>query len=539
MCCATIGSQAEFVIGRDHCKERFGEHSSINGRPKVIKDIAKATETLGLASDKLVVVDDEATKCLEAGAFSTQCVIVPTLAGVESNYDRATMLLDTIAGLQAMTTHTSAKEAIAAAVDAVSQRKSAMLLYDSYNTLPLHAFDPTRFTAVEEGTVYELAAPHSPAPVEAVVLAAELASGRLSPRSDSHTEMVSESTSGTRYRFEESKVAVILTDKQLKAARREAVVSHKVPGTGRRACLRRRRVQEARQATTSSLHAVSAAASKASGLMSSSDDAVDFFLTLKDVEPDDYGSLNINTMRSGQVRPRQRHDVVAALLEYQTLDRSRSGNLAMTTNTGATVFHVGNSQLLFAVTFDGAGKREVFDLGPCSLAIDRAVSLLARQHGDEDLSAVLIVETPVEHEFGGNHRMWVEFIQPSGAPTASAGDVADDLVIENFANSLPVLERDAEIARIKGKVRADSALSETARTATLKSIDNAVERIGVEDWGKDNDIGWIKHLASVVIHERARAAHRSLAMTKATVAVLTLDYMQNLEVGPQWKGDWA
>ena len=146
------------------------------------------------------------------------------------------------------------------------------------------------------------------------------------------------------------------------------------------------------------------------------------------------------------------------------------------------------------------------------------------------MSSVLLVQTEVEHEYGGNNRVWVEFTQPSGAPTLDAGDVADDLVLENWSLSLPVLERDAEIERVRAKVQADVTLSETAREATLKAINNAVERIGLDDWGKDCDTGWIKHLASVVIHERARAAHKSLALTSGSHAMLTLDYMQNLEV---------
>ena len=112
MLCSSV--QADFVIGRDHCRERFGEHSSIGGRPKVIKDVAKVVETLGLGSDKLVVIDDEATKCAEAGSLSASCLIVPALAGVESD-DQVTMLLDIVAGLEAIAGHTrgSAQEAMA------------------------------------------------------------------------------------------------------------------------------------------------------------------------------------------------------------------------------------------------------------------------------------------------------------------------------------------------------------------------------------------------------------------------------------------
>ena len=149
----------------------------------MIKDVAKVVETLGLGSDKLVVIDDEASKCLEAGSLSAHCLIVPALAGVESD-DQVTMLLDIVAGLEAIAGHTggSAQEAMAAAVNTVTKRKSA-LVYEPYNVKPLHIFDPAQFSSVGDGTVYELATPHSAARIESVVLAAELASGRLSPLS--------------------------------------------------------------------------------------------------------------------------------------------------------------------------------------------------------------------------------------------------------------------------------------------------------------------------------------------------------------------
>jgi hypothetical protein len=154
---------------------------------------------------------------------------------------------------------------------------------------------------------------------------------------------------------------VVLADRhRITEKRREDVISRKAPGSGRAAELQKRRVSEAQQVSKTSIDATREATIKfaRSAQLPSDNTARDVFMALKTHDAALYGELNLNTRRSGIVRADQRRETVAALLEYQLLDRDRSANLAFTSATASTVLHVGTSRLMYAIVLSGNGKRE-------------------------------------------------------------------------------------------------------------------------------------------------------------------------------------
>ena len=125
-------SKAAFVLGHEHCDERFGEATQQLGSTKMAKDVIRAAATLNVEPRRLVVLEDEPTKCEDAPASA--CLIVPPLSKVQ-DADRAAIMSLTTGVVLDVVERVADGAAVVAALGAATAEPRQPELLQSYRTV--------------------------------------------------------------------------------------------------------------------------------------------------------------------------------------------------------------------------------------------------------------------------------------------------------------------------------------------------------------------------------------------------------------------
>jgi hypothetical protein len=228
--------------------------------------------------------------------------------------------------------------------------------------------------------------------------------------------------------------------------------------------------------------------------------------------------------------------VVAKLIEYTLLTRDRTAVIVLrdTVDT-VVVVYADTARVLWAALLGTAPA--VVNFGALAQSIWKVATYLSEQLSGT-FEALLFAEA-VSHSWGGNNIYPVTWVNGAG-PDAM---YVDGFEIQNYERSLPHLEGEAEMQRLRSE--------NGDKPDTVSLIDGLAKRVGhkpfVDPAGKVN-AGWIYHQALTAIHELTRRAHKDVALmpyidgisgTDAADAALnaasgghatmTMDYKQNME----------